>query len=277
MRRMLSRLIVALVLGCAGTSAGRADELPLVDTHIHYSHDAWELYPPEEAVAILRNAGLRKAFVSSSPDEGTQKLYRLAPDLVVPVLRPYRRRGELKSWINDPTIVDLLTRRLAEHRYAGIGEFHVFGADAGLSAVRGLVELARKHDLFLHAHADAAAVERILAQYPEARVLWAHAGFEELGVIETMMERHSGLSADLSFRFAHIEGDRVTGAWLRLFERFPERFTVGTDTYTPSRWDDVAGHAEGTRRWLASLPEPLRGNIAFRNAERLLVSSRKPE
>ncbi len=76
-----------------------AAELPLINAHIHYSHDAWEGLPAEDAVAILRKAGLIKAFVSSSSDAGTQKLYAIAPDLIVPVLRPYRRRGELGSWL----------------------------------------------------------------------------------------------------------------------------------------------------------------------------------
>ena len=34
-------------------------------------------------------------MVSSSSDDGTQKLYAEAPDLVLPSLRPYRSRGEI--------------------------------------------------------------------------------------------------------------------------------------------------------------------------------------
>ena len=73
-------------------------QTPLADAHIYYSHDAWDILPPAEAIKVLRKAGLRRAFVSSSSDRGTQMLYRLAPDLIVPVLRPYRRRGELGAW-----------------------------------------------------------------------------------------------------------------------------------------------------------------------------------
>ena len=64
-----------------------APELPLFDAHIHYSHDAWDLVPPKQAVAILRQAGLRGALVSSSDDDGTQKLAAEAPDLIVPFKR----------------------------------------------------------------------------------------------------------------------------------------------------------------------------------------------
>ena len=65
----------ALVLGSTfPTSAAIAAELPRFDAHIHYSHDAWEATPPAEAIAILRKAGLRRALVSSSGDEGTQQV-----------------------------------------------------------------------------------------------------------------------------------------------------------------------------------------------------------
>ena len=121
---------------------------PLVDAHIHYSHDAWDVTPPKEAVAILRKAGLKRAFVSSSSDEGTQKLYKIAPKLIVPVLRPYRRRGELSTWYRDETVVKMLGDLLAENTYAGIGEFHIFGDDANLPVMRSVVQLAKKYKIY---------------------------------------------------------------------------------------------------------------------------------
>ena len=90
---------IALLLAATATHAEQA--LPLNDVHIHYSHDAWEQLPPAQAIAALRDAGLQRAFVSSSSDEGTQKLYALALDFIVPVRRPYRRRGEISTWFRD--------------------------------------------------------------------------------------------------------------------------------------------------------------------------------
>ena len=119
-----------------------SDELPLADAHIHYSHDAWQRTPPPEAIEILRKAGLRYAFVSSSSDEGTQKLYRLAPELVVPVLRPYRKRGEISSWMRDESVVPMLSRLLDNNYYAGIGEFHVFNVDIDLPVLQQVIALA---------------------------------------------------------------------------------------------------------------------------------------
>jgi hypothetical protein len=85
-----------------GAAAARAPAgLPLFDAHLHYSHDAWELVPPRQAAALLRSAGLRTALVSSSNDEGTQKLLAEAPDIVVPVLRPYRTRADAGAWVGE--------------------------------------------------------------------------------------------------------------------------------------------------------------------------------
>ena len=85
----------AWALGLVASCATAA--MPIFDSHLHYSHDAWEQLPPKAAVDILRKAGLRGAMVSSSSDDGTQKLFAEAPDLVIPVLRPYRQRGEIRS------------------------------------------------------------------------------------------------------------------------------------------------------------------------------------
>jgi hypothetical protein len=231
--RSLSHISVLLaVLISAGA---RAEELQLVDAHIHYSHDAWEMLPPEAAASILREAGLRGAFVSSSSDEGTQKLYAVAPDLVVPVLRPYRRRGELSTWMRDETVVGHVEARLNKHRYAGIGEFHVTGADADLPVVRRLVELARAKGLFLHVHSDAEAVRRIFAQDPGARILWAHAGFDGPENIRALLESYRTLWCDLAFRSEPAAGGQLDPVWRGLFLDFPDRFLIGTDTYTPER------------------------------------------
>ena len=157
--------------------AGSAAELPIFDAHIHYSHDTREALPEKEAIAILRKAGVRRALVSSSDDDGTQALYQEAPDLIIPELRPYRRRPDLSTWVRDEAIISYVEERLRRYRYVAIGEFHVYGADADLPVVRRMVQLARERKLMLHVHSDSEAVDRIFKQDPGARILWAHAGF----------------------------------------------------------------------------------------------------
>ena len=59
------------------------------------------------------------------------------------------------------------------------------------------------------------------------------------------------------------------------FERFPARFMLGTDTYTPQRWFYLSEYADWARSWLPSLPAEIADNIAYRNAEALLVRVRR--
>lgn len=265
MKRLL--LLVCGVLLIA--LPGQADDRPLIDTHIHYSHDAWDMLPPVEAVKVLRDAGLKHAFVSSSSDDGTQMLYKEAPDLIVPVLRPYRRRGELSTWFRDETVIGMIEDRLAKNTYAGIGEFHIFGDDANLPVMKRVVELAKQYGIFLHAHSDAEAVENIFAQNPDARVLWAHSGFVSYKKVGEMLGKYPNLRADLAFRSEHASDGKVDDGWRNLFETYPDRLMIGTDTYTPERWYYVIEHANWTREWLSDLPPDLAEKIAFKNAAAL--------
>ncbi|HYF60129.1 MAG TPA: amidohydrolase family protein [Burkholderiaceae bacterium] len=269
--RLVAALGLAIALG-APAAALRAAELPIFDAHVHYSHDAWASLPPKEAVALLRKAGLRRALVSSSSDDGTQRLHEEAPDLVVPSLRPYRSRGEIGTWVRDPTIVAHLESRLARYRYAAIGEFHVYGADADLPVMRRVVELAREHGLLLHLHGDADAVERVFRQDPGARVLWAHAGFASPDDVRRTLRRHRMLWADLAFRSDPAQAGKVAPEWREAFVEFPDRFMVGTDTFSPERWWYVTEHAAWARGWLADLPRDLAERIAWRNAESMLAA-----
>ena len=264
----LGLLFTALMLGLS--SAVSADRFKLIDAHIHYSHDAWEVLSPEDAIDIMRNAGLKKALVSSSSDDGTQMLYRIAPDMIVPVLRPYRKRGELSSWIYDESVKSMLSARLAMNTYAGIGEFHADGEQIELPVLQHLIALAKQYNIFLHAHVDVDALQRIFKSDPDALVLWAHAGFESPAVIAATLQEYPNLWADLSFREEFAFQGVIEDQWRILFERFPTRFLLGTDTYTPERWFYVGEYADWSRSWLASLPAEHAENIAYRNAEALL-------
>ena len=270
---MIVPLALLVLLGLPSLAGA---QLPIVDAHVHYSHDAWTVVPPKEAVAILRKAGLKRALVSSSNDEGTQKLLAEAPDLIVPELRPYRLRGDASSWVRDDAIVAYVEERLKRYRYVAIGEFHLFGADAELPVPRRIVELARQYGLMLHAHSDADAIERLFRQYPGAKILWAHSGFEQPGRVRGMLRKHPTLWADLAFRSDQGSGGKVTPEWREAFLEFPDRFMVGTDTFVPERWHYVPEHAAYSRSWLADLPADVAEKIAWKNGEALFGQAWPP-
>ena len=245
--------------------------MPIFDAHIHFSHDAAERLSAGEAAAILEKAGLKRALVSSSGDAGTRALYAAAPDLVLPSLRPYRQRGEISSWVDDPSVIDFLEDRLKRFKWVAVGEFHLFASQTDKAVPRRMIELAQQHNLLLHAHSDAGAVDGIFAQWPEARVLWAHAGFVGPDVVGPMLGKHANLWTDLAFRSEHAHDGRVDDDWRSLFATFPDRVMVGTDTFTPERWHYVIQHADWTREWLGDLPPGLAEKIAWRNGEAMIA------
>lgn len=276
MTSQFTRMFVSSVLFFATsvllvTLASANDELPIADTHVHYSHDSVEMTPPERVIELMRSANLKFALVSSSDDNGTQLLSDLAPDLIVPGLRPYRRRGELSTWFTDDAALVYVERLLATNKYASIGEFHLYGEDADLEIPRRIVQLAAEHNLILHAHSDADAVERLLAQDPTVKVLWAHSGFESPDDIASMLEKHDRLWADLAFRSGVGSGGQLSEDWIELFSRFPDRMMLGTDTYTPERMYFVPEHADNARGWLQSLPAKLAERVAWKNGYELIM------
>jgi hypothetical protein len=263
---------IAVLTAVAATTSTRAADLPLFDAHIHYSHDARESTPPKEAIAILRKAGLKRAVVSSSGDDGTQRLVAEAPDLIIPSLRPYRNRSEVGTWVRDDTVALFLDERLRNSRYAAIGEFHLYGADADLPVPRRMVALAKQYKLVLHAHSDPDAIERLFRLDPDARILWAHSGFDNPERVRALLRKHRNLWCDLAFRSDHGPSGKVPAEWRAAFNEFPDRFMIGTDTYTPERWHYVVEHAAWSRAWLADLPPALAERIAWRNGEALFAS-----
>jgi hypothetical protein len=264
--------ILGLVLLWACTIRSGRPELPLFDAHIHYNHDVSDKISPKEAIARLRQAGVMRALVSSSSDHGTQMLYAEAPDLIVPELRPYRKNGETASWLRDESVPAYLEERLIKYQYVAIGEFHVHGTDADLPVVRRVVELAKQHGLMLHAHSDAEAVERLFRHDPDARIIWAHAGYEQPQRVREMLERYPDLWAELSSRDDVAPNGRLTAEWRALLLEFPNRFMVGTDTFVLDRWGMIGSNAVAVRTWLADLPSEVAERIAYKNGEAVLTT-----
>lgn len=265
--RVLASLVSLLV---AGTTARAAQDLPIFDAHIHYSQDSGDRYSPEAILAILDRAGVTRALVSSTPDDGTLKLYEKAPRRIVPILRPYRTRGDMGTWYQDPAVLAYVEERLKKGVYKGIGEFHLYGGQTDTTVIKRLVELAVQKGVILHAHSDDRAVEELLALNPKVKILWAHAGMSAgPDVVRRLLDRYPTLWVELALRTDVAPGGQLDPAWRALFLRHPQRFMVGTDTWVPSRWDALPGYLDDVRVWLRQLPHDVARQIAFDNAARL--------
>jgi hypothetical protein len=161
-------------LGLMAEASIAAERLPVFDAHIHYNADAAETLSVAEAIGILERAGVSRALVSSTPNDGTLALYRAAPERIVPLLRPYRTAADRGRWHEDEAVRRYLEREFERGIWRGIGEFHLHGEQAGGAVVARVVALVVERDLALHAHADEEAVERLFAHDPRVKVLWAH-------------------------------------------------------------------------------------------------------
>jgi predicted TIM-barrel fold metal-dependent hydrolase len=269
---MISRSIrpIGFLLFAAFISPIYAGERPIFDVHIHYSHDVWDKISPQQAIGKLRAAGISRAMVSSSGDQGTQRLYQAAPELVVPVLRPYRTRDELDTWMHDQSVIPYLKSRLQKYRYVALGEFHVNGEDADTPVVRQMVQLAREHNLILHAHSDAEAIISLFLQYPEARIIWAHAGFEFGSRVKEMLDHYPNLWVDLSFRWEIFHNGRFLPVWRELLIEHADRFLLGIDTYTPQRWLQIQETLAWYEGLFAALPNEVAEKIRYQNARQLI-------
>ena len=130
--------------------------------------------------------------------------------------------------------------------------------------------------------ANIAAFERLLAHNPHAKIIWAHAGWDNTGfrtpaLCRRLLAAHPNLYMDVKIDPAkpgknspltNGGSGAIKPEWLKLFEDFPDRFIVGTDQHYPEP-------AAGPQRWeaivvlLNQLPDGLRQKMARENAERL--------
>lgn len=242
--------------------------LPLFDAHMHYNVEARSLLSPAQVIALWRQTGIRAVLATSRPNQGTLDLIAQgAMDIrIVPFLRPYRVQPDRHDWFSNPDIEALVDTELKRGIYRGIGEFHIFGRDADAPFVARIARLAKDRDLWLHAHADEDAIERILRHAPGVKVIWAHTGMSaSLDRVEAMFERYPTLVGELSYRGDLEQDGTLNPRWKKLLLRFPDRFVVGTDTWITPRWNEVGELAAAYRRLLGALPREVAERIAYRN------------
>jgi hypothetical protein len=258
-----------------GLSKTSAEGLPVFDAHIHYNQPAWSVYSPEEIFDFLDQAGVRWAMVSSTPDEGTLRLFEKDPQRIIPILRPYWTQSDMGTWMKDSSILPYMEKKLERGVYRGIGEFHISPGDIDSSAVvRGFAVLAAERGIFLYAHTDESGVEKLLRLKPQVRILWAHAGMSATPQrIGQLLGKYPTLSIETSIRSDIALGGRLDPACRDLFLGHSDRFLIGSDTWITSRWETfIAIHSE-YRSWLRGLPREVAEKLAFKNAFHLVGMS----
>jgi Tat protein secretion system quality control protein TatD with DNase activity len=268
-------LMVAMLAGASLPAAAAGPPLaPMIDAHAHYSMSDAQVLSPDAVLEKLDAAKVSRLVVTSSPPQLAQQLYRHAPQRVIPLLGVYGSDLDKSNWMHDPSLPARVETWLGEGNWAGIGELHLFAADARNPVFERLVRLADARRLVLMIHGDEEVVSRAFELAPQLRVLWAHLGTQpQPQRLARMLERYpQQLWIDTSVRDERIApGGRLLPEWRALFERHPDRFVAAVDTFSVNRWQQYEAVVGQIRAWVGPLPEPLRSNLLHDNAARLFA------
>lgn len=270
MRRCTLFVVLTTAFTFIADAAENASRI-IHDGHIHYDQDVWQTLPPADAINLLKQQNITRALVSATPGEGAERLYQADPELVIPMLRPYKSWRHRYLWFNDPDLETYLLEQMARVPYRGFGEFHVFGQDADSIPIEEMIELARERKMVLHPHTDLEGIRIILQKAPDVMVMWAHGGFNvPADTLRELLDEYPLLYIELSLREGMLDDEqRLTPQWKQFLEDYRTRFLVGMDTYKPSRWADLPEIAAETRHWLEQLPDNVAADISRNNLDRL--------
>jgi predicted TIM-barrel fold metal-dependent hydrolase len=271
-RNIMTQLTAAAVVGLGSLAAMAHEDLPIFDAHVHYKEPAWDAYPVSTIVQLFDKSGVAMALVSSTPDEGTIRLWAYAPRRVVPELRPYHGEWGSGNWQEAPGMAAYLKDRLDRYPHKGIGEFHVHVASsANRELLAEVAHMAIERDIPIHIHSGPEPVDLMYELEPALTIIWAHTGLgESASTVWDTMSRHPTLWADTSLReWSIMDGDRIDSDWLRILTTFQDRMMVGSDTWVNGQWANYTGIIADHRAYLNLLPRAIAEKIAFRNAERL--------
>src|SRR4030066_492041 len=240
---------------------------PVFDVQMHYNDDAWPLYSAKGLMRAMQRYNVPWVAVSSTPNDGTAKLVEADRLRVIPLFVPYRNRADRDNWLENPELIEWVTAELDRGIYRGIGEFHLYEGRVDVPAVRRLVALAVERGLVLSVHGEANVIQKLLTFDPKMRVLWAHTGMKTRPRLAgEMLELHPNLWAELSHRADIAPDGQLAPEWRNPFERFPDRFMLGSCTYTNDFWFRYNLTLSRTREWLRQLRPALAERIAHQNA-----------
>jgi predicted TIM-barrel fold metal-dependent hydrolase len=161
---------------------------------------------------------------------------------------------------------------------------------ANNEAMTRIYHLAAENDLPVMLHSNItskreknplylAEIEEPLRNHPHTRFLWAHAGTSAeihrhqtqldflLPTLTRMLEAYPNLYIDLSWSlltpYLLDEQGKPREAWLKLVERFPERFMIGSDVV--GRFNKLGQEIHGFDPFLDALPEEIARKVARDN------------
>lgn len=127
------------------------------------------------------------------------------------------------------------------------------------------------------------AFERLLSHNRKARIVWAHAGWDNTGyltvsLMRRLLETHPNLYMSVKIDRLSLPQNRpldenggIRPEWVDLIRSFPDRFLIGSDQFygipglTPKR----PPSSRGPRAFMNQLPQDLARKVGYENAIRI--------
>ena len=127
--------------------------------------------------------------------------------------------------------------------------------------------------------------ERLLAHNREARIVWAHGGWDLTGertvaLMRSLLERHPNLHMSIKLDPRGPQGTSpltpdgmLRAEWLALLRAFPDRFVIGSDQF----FEEGAERLALARKLVDALPSDVARRVASENARRIYRLDGKPK
>lgn len=283
--------------------------LPVIDVEYHHGGKI-EI---ERLIKKMDENGVALTWFGPNEKLGSEESLRLNalyPDRFVPTTV----HGDGKLWHgSDKAFLEKLAKDVRSARYFAMGEFEArhYPSSTNNRDVHMPVDSETMQAVFqlsgetgvpflLHHEAEdklLPELERMLAKYPKAKVIWCHVGrnrnpakwktFRTADAVRELLKKYPNLYFDLVqskpgskyHGTGYVEGIMydvsswgvsLDAEWKKVFEEFPDHFVIGSDINT-GRFDNYDRVIETFRTIvLKDVRKDVAEKIAFRNAWKLM-------
>jgi predicted TIM-barrel fold metal-dependent hydrolase len=290
-----------------------AGKLPIIDVEYHHG-DKISL---SSLLGRMDANGVALTWLGPNEKLGSEeslRQYERYPGRIVPTTV----HGDGPKWHgNDGQFLESLEKDAKSGRFFAMGEFEArhYPSSTNDRDVHKPVDSEGMQTIFrissetgipflLHHEAEDALLpelERMLAKYPKAKVVWCHVGrnrnratwkrFQDVSVVVEFLQKYPNLYFDIvqSKPGSKYPGTRqvegilynaprdqiefLEGDWKKLFEEFPDRFVIGTDVNTGRfpQYDRVI--ATFRQVILSKIDQDAAARIAYKNAWKLMTGT----
>ena len=225
-------------------------------------------------------------------------IQRIAPDKVTPdLIREFQQEAEVIVKAGAAGFGEIA----AEHFSSGRGNHPYESARPDHPLLLALADIAAQHGMPIDLHMEAvpqnmpfsrrpgggrnpetlqeniSGLERLLAHNRNARIVWAHAGWDLTGertvpLMRSLLEKHPNLYMSVkldesgSLRTSPFgPDDGLKPVWLMMLRDFPDRFVIGSDQF----FDEGTERLTLARKFVDALPPEVARVVASENARRI--------